>query len=218
MFDRFGVGAPSPFGVRGGILVITVHAAVIAYGLRATTGREDPRDPVVVAPLAVFHQPERPGATGSAPVVPAPGPIDVSTSIPPVVPVTISGGPIEPWPIVRTDSIGSPSAPDLGGVYDSSIVEQQPELLSSPPPRYPEALRVAGVTGVVIVQGVVDTLGHLEPRTLQVIDSPHPALSASAVECLERAVFRPGRVEGRAVRVLVRIPVQFSIATRRGGF
>ena len=218
MFDRFGVGAPSPFGVRGGVLVIATHVAVIAYGLRATTRHEDSPDPVVVAPLAPFHQPERLGATGFAPVVEGPGPIDVNLPIPPTVPVTISGGPVVPWPIDTTESIGSSPAPDFGGVYDPSIVEQQPELLSSPPPRYPEALRTAHVEGVVEVQGVVDTLGHLEPKTLQVIDSPHPALSASAVECLERAVFRPGRVEGRAVRVLVRIPVQFSIATRRNGF
>ncbi|HEU5467110.1 MAG TPA: TonB family protein [Gemmatimonadales bacterium] len=214
MFDRFGVGAPSPFSVHGGILVIAAHVALIAYGLRTTTRREDPPDPVVVAPLALFHQPERRGATGSAPVIPAPGPIDVSTSIPPVVPVTISGGPIEPWPIVRTDSIGSPAAPDLGGVYDPSIVEQQPELLSSPPPRYPEMLRLAHVEGVVIVQAVVDTLGHVERSTLKVISSPHPALSASALECLSGAVFRPGRVEGRAVRVLVQVPVQFTISGR----
>ena len=213
MFDRFGVGAPSPFSVHGGILVIAAHVALIAYGLRATTRREDLPDSVVVAPLALFHQPERRGATGPAPVVPAPGPIDVSP-VPPVAPVTIPGERIEPWPIARTESIGSPAAPDLGGVYDPRIVEQQPELLSSPPPRYPEMLRLAHVEGVVIVQAVVDTLGHVERSTLKVISSPHPALSASALECLSGAVFRPGRVEGRAVRVLVQVPVQFTISGR----
>ena len=218
MFDRFGVGAPSPFGIRGGVLVIAAHVAVIAYGLRATTRHEDSPDPIVVAPLAPYHQPERPGATGFAPVVEVPGPIEVSLPAPPTVPVTISDGPVVPWPIGTAESIGSSPAPDPGGVYESSIVEQQPELLSSPPPRYPEAMRTAHVEGVVEVQGVVDTLGHLEPKTLRVIESPHPALSASAIECLERAVFRPGRVEGRAVRVLVRIPMRFSIGTRRSGF
>lgn len=214
MFDRFGVGAPPLFGVRGGILVITAHAAIIAYGLGTTTGREDPPDRVVVEPLAVFHQPERPGATGGAPVVQAPGPLDGSIPIPPVIPVTISGERVEPWPIDTAESVGSPSAPDLGGVYDPRIVEQQPELLSSPPPHYPEMLRLAHVEGVVIVQGVVDTVGHIERNTLKVISSPHPALSASALECLSGAVFRPGRVEGRAVRVLVQVPVRFTITRR----
>lgn len=218
MFDRFGVGAPSPFGIRGGVLVIAAHVAIITYGLRATPRHEDSPDPIVVARLAPFHQPERHGATGFAPVVVAPGPIEVSLPTPPTVPVTISGGPVVPWPIDTAGSIGGPPAPEPGGVYDPGIVEQQPELLSSPPPRYPERLRLALVEGVVIVQGVVDTLGHLERGTLQVIESPHPALSASAIECLEGAVFRPGRVEGRAVRVLVRIPVQFSIASRPSGF
>ena len=214
MFDRFGVGAPSPFGVRGGMLVIAAHVAIIAYGLRTTTRREDPADPIVVAPLAPFHQPERLGATGLAPVVEVPGPIEVSLPIPPTVPVTISGGPVVPWPIDTTESIGSSPAPDLGGVYDPRVVEQQPELLSSPPPRYPELLRLAHVEGVVIVQAVVDTVGHVERSTLKVISSPHPALSASALECLSGAVFRPGRVEGRAVRVLVQVPVQFTISRR----
>ena len=218
MFDRFGVGAPSPFGIRGGGLVIAAHVAIIAYGLRATTRHEDSPDPIIVAPLAPFHQPERPGATGFAPVVEVPGPIEVSLPTPPTVPVTISSGPVMPWQIDTAESIGSSPASDPDGVYDPGIVEQQPELLSSPPPRYPEALRTAHVEGVVEVQGVVDTLGHLEAKTLQVIESPHPALSASAIECLDRAVFRPGRVEGRAVRVLVRIPVQFSITTRPSGF
>ena len=214
MFDRFGVGAPSPFGIRGGGLVIAAHVAIIAYGLRATTRHEDSPDPIIVAPLAPFHQPERLGATGFAPVVEVPGPIDVSFPIPPTVPVTISGGPDVPWPIDTTGSIGSPAAPEPGEVYDPSVVEQQPELLSSPPPRYPESCRVDHVQGVVIVQGVVDTLGHIERNTLKVISSPHPALSVSAIESLSGAVFRPGRVQGRAVRVLVQVPVQFTISGR----
>jgi len=45
------------------------------------------------------------------------------------------------------------------------------------------------------------------------VASPDPALSASAVECLAGAIFRPGRVEGRAVRVLVQVPVRFTVAT-----
>ena len=216
MFDRFGVGAPSPFGVRGGVLAIGVHAAILAYGLRPSPRLVDPGKPVVAS--TIYLPPPRRIVTVD--VLPVPGPgwtVDFSSIrvTPPTVPIESSApGPIS----VPTEPVGTAPTGDPNGIFDPRVVEQIPELLSSPPPRYPDSLRMAHVEGVVIVQGVVDTLGHMEPGTVKVIESPHPALSASAIGCLERAVFRPGRVEGRAVRVLVRVPVQFSIATRRSGF
>ncbi|HEX4560986.1 MAG TPA: energy transducer TonB [Gemmatimonadales bacterium] len=126
----------------------------------------------------------------------------------------IPGGTIEPGPIaVPTAPGGDYPGGDPNGVYDSNVIEQPPELLASPPPRYPDVLRLAHIEGAVIVEGVVDTLGHMERKTLRVISSPHPALAASATECLAAAIFRPGRVEGRAVRVLVQVPVRFTVAS-----
>jgi protein TonB len=213
MFDRFGVGSPSPFGARGGVLAIGVHAAILAYGLRATTGSAGAGKPYVAPPsIFVIPQATPHGAPPAPPGVPAPGPIDFTISItPPAIP--LPGGPLEPHPFtIPTAPTGSVPVGDPNAVYDPRVVEQLPELLASPPPRYPEMLRLGRVEGTVIVEGVVDTLGRLERATLRVISSPHPALSASAVECLAGAVFRPGRVEGRAVRVLVQVPVQFTIA------
>ncbi|HYK11194.1 MAG TPA: energy transducer TonB [Gemmatimonadales bacterium] len=219
MFDRFGVGSPSPFGIRGGVLAIGVHAAILGYGLRATPRHAGPSDPVIVGPLVFPPQPQRPGASGVAPVVAAPGPFEGRVPNTPVITVPIPGGQGEPGPgPAPTEPIGSGSIGDANGIYDSNVVEQPPELLSSPPLRYPEMLRLARVEGTVVVQAVVDTLGHIEKSTLKVVSSPHPALSASAADCLEGAVFRPGRVDGRAVRVLVQVPVRFSIGARRGGF
>lgn len=212
MFDRFGVGSPSPFGVRGGILVIGVHAAILGYGLRGARHQVAP-EPVVERPMIYLPQQDRPGLPGSVPAVPAPGLIDVRVPDLPVPTVQLPGRTTvpEPTPILAAP-IGVPGDPN--GVYDSNVVEQLPELLSSAPPRYPDLLRQAHIEGVVVVQGVVDTLGHFERSSLRVISSPHPALAASAVECLSSAVFRPGRVEGRAVRVLVQVPVQFTISRR----
>jgi hypothetical protein len=39
--------------------------------------------------------------------------------------------------------------------------------------------------------------------------SDHPAFEAPAIESLRGALFRPARVFGRAVRVLVQVPVVF---------
>jgi TonB family protein len=215
MFDRFGVGSPSPFGTRGGVLAVGVHVLILGYGLHATTGTPDPGKPYV-APPSIFVTPQ--AARGGTPVglLVVPNPVSIDVQIP-TIPTIIDGLPariVERGPMpLPSDLVGTPSVGDPNGVYDSNVVEQPPELLASPPPRYPEVLRLAHVEGVVIVEGVVDTLGHMERKTLRVISSPHPALAASATECLAAAIFRPGRVEGRAVRVLVQVPVQFTVAS-----
>ena len=215
MFDRFGVGSPSPFGIRSGVLAVGVHAVILAYGLRATTGTTDPGKPYVAPPsILVLPQAPQHGTALGLPVVRSPLSIQVPL---PAIPTTILGMPErtpDPGPVLVADPNGTPSMGDPNGIYESTLVEQPPELLASPPPRYPETLRLAHFEGTVIVEGVVDTLGRMEPKTLRVISSPHPALSASGLECLRGGIFRPGRVAGRAVRVLIQVPVRFSVATR----
>ena len=93
----------------------------------------------------------------------------------------------------------------------ADLVEVRPELLSAPVPVYPEVLRRLGVTGRVMVDVVVDTLGRVEPQSLRVVSAPHPGLVEPVRQALDRALFRPARIHGRAVRVLVRIPFEFRI-------
>ena len=90
-----------------------------------------------------------------------------------------------------------------------------PLLLAGPTPRYPEALRRAGIAGRVIVETVVDTLGRAEPGSMVVVAAPHPGFVAPARDYVLRALFRPARVHGRAVRVLVRVPIDSAITTAR---
>lgn len=85
-------------------------------------------------------------------------------------------------------------------------------LLSAPPPVYPEPLRRAGIEGRVVVETVVDTLGRAEPGSLVVVESPAPGFAAPARAYVLRALFRPARVHGRAVRVPVRVPIEFRLA------
>jgi TonB family protein len=61
----------------------------------------------------------------------------------------------------------------------------------------------------VELQVVVDTSGRVERGTVRVVHSDHPAFEAPAIESLLGARFQPARVFGRAVRVLVQIPVAF---------
>jgi len=64
----------------------------------------------------------------------------------------------------------------------------------------------------VQVSFVIDTLGRVEPGTLRVLRSPHAMFEAPAREAVLGCRFRPGRLQGRAVRVPVQLPVVFVIA------
>ncbi len=57
--------------------------------------------------------------------------------------------------------------------------------------------------GVAVMRFVVDSTGSVEPGSIAVVSSPSPALRQTLVEHARRARFAPGRVQSRAVRVLV---------------
>ena len=47
---------------------------------------------------------------------------------------------------------------------------------------------------------IIDTTGRLEPGSTKVLASTHRGLEAAARETLERSLFRPARLAGRALR------------------
>ena len=65
--------------------------------------------------------------------------------------------------------------------------------------------------GQVVLEAVIDTTGHAEPNSIKVISSTNRAFEAPAKDAMRRALFRPGRVRGQAVRVLVHLPIRFTI-------
>jgi len=83
-------------------------------------------------------------------------------------------------------------------------------LLAGPPPAYPDLLRAAGIQGRVVLQAVIDTLGRAEGAAV-VVESSNRGFDAAALAYVRRALFRPGRVHGRAVRVLIRLPIDFTL-------
>ena len=107
------------------------------------------------------------------------------------------------------DGYGDGRAADQ--VYAEATVDERAEIVSAPPLEYPPALRQAGLQGRVTVQAVIDTLGRAEPASLKVIARPNTAFDQSARAYVLHAVFRPARVKGRAVRVLVNVPVDYRI-------
>ncbi len=95
-------------------------------------------------------------------------------------------------------------------VFLEAQVDDPPTLISAGPNRYPEVLRAAGIAGRVVVKFVIDTAGHPEPNTIQIVSTPHPGFSNAAKEMVSKSLFHPGKVRGQAVAVLVQQAINFT--------
>src|SRR5262249_54942392 len=95
--------------------------------------------------------------------------------------------------------------------YSESDVQERPIRDSSPMLVYPRLLREAEIEGEVVLQFIVDTLGRVEPTSLQVVQTANPGFNESAKDNVLDTRFRPGRVHGKGVRVLVRLPIRFKL-------
>jgi protein TonB len=103
-----------------------------------------------------------------------------------------------------------------GEVYTEAIVEQRPELLSAPPPVYPQLLRQAGIQGRVVLRAIIDTTGRVEPTSVMIVKSPSAGFEQPTRDWVLKALFRPARIHGRAVRVFINLPVDYSLKASSG--
>ena len=102
-----------------------------------------------------------------------------------------------------------PPPPSPQRVYGSSEVDERPEIVLTPPLRYP----AGGSDGVVVVRVVIDSAGNPEPTTALVVQGSDSVLVAAARTLVLKTLFRAARVRGRVVQVLVEVPVEFSAAS-----
>ena len=215
MFDTLLESRHTPLGLpRWGVAVaVGLHATVVGAALRPSPPHEVPPITITIDVLPFVEpsssRPIDPGGltvTGptniAVPLIPLPEPIPGV----PMVDVPGPGGPATP--VVGAPGSGEPGTTEP---MPESVVEDRPELLAAPVPPYPALLRAAGVEGHVMVQVVVDTTGRPEPGSLRVVESTNRGFDAAAVATIRGALFRPGRVWGRAVRVLVQVPVAFRL-------
>ena len=206
----FGVGAVS----------LVVHTVVIAGAVYATLSAGEADNSVKVDTAMVFmDQPKQEKPPEQQPVqldVPLKGfqtvvaPDVIPTNIPPVNlqehfdPKDYSGTGVE-------GGVSTGMVPTGNEVFMEAIVEEKPAVLSGPTLQFPELLRQAQIQGRVLVQAIVDTLGRAEPNSVKVLQSPNPGFDQSAKSYVIKALFRPARVHGRAVRVLIQIPIDFRL-------
>jgi protein TonB len=141
-------------------------------------------------------------------------PTDIPTNIPPIN-LQQQFDPRDYTGVGVEGGIGTGIVPTGDQVFMESVVEERPVLLSGRTPQYPDLLRQAGVEGRVIVQAIIDSSGRAEPRSVKILQSPNPGFDQPARNYVLGALFRPARVHGRAVRVLVNLPIDFKLNRAR---
>jgi TonB family protein len=97
----------------------------------------------------------------------------------------------------------------VGPVEDLLIYDTPPSLLVSAKPDYPEVAREAGAEGRVLLKVLVLEDGKV--GAVQVIESPHQALTERAVAAVGNCVFTPAMYRDAPVRATVVMPFVFSL-------
>jgi protein TonB len=220
---------------RGGTAAsILVHVLVIGSAVfgTATAGIPDdaPREVALPAYVAPRPEPAREHAKGPATANPNSAAVASNLRPPPQIPFVepigippIAVGP--PTVSVPADSFasgglksgpgepaGAPSgAPAGDGPWTRDFVERPAMPLGPVRPRYPDALRDAGIGGRVVLRFVVDTLGRVEPATVETTSATDPRFGEAARRAIGGLRFRPAEAGGRRVRQLVELPFDFVI-------
>ena len=210
---------------RVGFASLAIHSAIIAGVVYATLHAAPTNDRVSMDTTVVLLAPQQQQKPLDPPPVQLADalkgfqtvavPAQIPTDIPPVDlqqrfdPKDYSGSGIEGG---RANGIVVSGSE----VYAEALVEERPELLSAPPPIYPQLLKQAGIQGRVILHAIVDTTGRVEPASVRIIKSPSPAFDQPTKDWVLKALFRPARLHGRGVRVFINLPVDYSL-TRSSG-
>lgn len=114
-------------------------------------------------------------------------------------------------------AVRSRFVPDSARPHDANAILTErelknaaaPALLHKPPLQYPERLRKQRVPGEVWLQFILREDGTPDPASFVALLYNDSAFVNSAVRCLTAAKFRPARLDGRPVRVLIEERVIF---------
>ena len=114
---------------------------------------------------------------------------------------------------------GETAPPGEGGgePFGADVVEELPQLANRAEAQralertYPPLLRDAGVTGRTMVLLIIDEQGRVEPGSASVQETTHDAFRDAALRAVERFRFRPAKIQGKPVPVLIAIPIDWKL-------
>lgn len=216
-----------PFG--SAVMSVAIQGALMYGAVVATTGAAETIRDIIQDTTMVFLQP--PKAPPPPPDQPPPEAVvaanpppkgfqtviavaDIPTEIPPVDltqkfnPDDFTGKGVEGG--IAAGILGGTGPVIEGEVFLAAELEDRPRIISIEEPKYPAVLQSAGITGRVVFDFVVDTLGRVNRSTIQIVSSTNKAFEQPAIDALATALFAPGKVQGAPVQVLVRQAVSFT--------
>ncbi len=233
MFDNLISSAPPKQRTLGqSIVSFIVHGVLILAAVKATQGAAETLKEVLQDTTVVFlevakqAEPEPPPPDVVVSANPPPkgfqvvvAPDVIPTEIPPVNinekfdPKNFTGKGVEGG--IATGIVGGTGPVILSGeTFLEAQVDDPPQMIVQGPRRYPPVLERAGIGGRVEAQFIVDTTGHAEPSSFKVLSSSNKAFEEPAREMILKSVFKPGKVRGTPVRVLVQQAVRFDAPNR----
>ena len=108
------------------------------------------------------------------------------------------------------DSVDRAARPTPGTLFEFQVERPVKPLGRHPAPRYPEALRAAGVEGIVMARFEVDTAGVIDTATFRVVRATHEAFGQAVREVLPQLRYQPAENKGHRVRQVVMQQFQFT--------
>lgn len=90
-----------------------------------------------------------------------------------------------------------------------SKVDENPVPLKTPPPRYPDAMKREGISGLVAIAVVIDEKGNIISSV--VTKSSHSDFDKPALDAVKSWKFKPAKIDGTPVKVRVTVPLRFSL-------
>ena len=90
-------------------------------------------------------------------------------------------------------------------------MDQPPEPIRIPTPKYPAELRQREVPGRVEMEYVIGTDGRVEPGSIRVTLATHGSFARSAMEAVKEALYEPGIRAGVRVRVQIKHVLHFRV-------
>lgn len=218
----------------GMALSVVTHVALIGAVTAATAATPKPPKPLKPEVIPVVAPPPKPAPQPRrvvtdhrprGPILPTPVINIVRIDAPTVVPTELP--PIDLTRGLAADSIVIGSRGGMPECRLGCLVGDDPSpssgsnewrgnellmhLITTAKPRYPEPLRQAGIDGRVLVRFTVDTLGRIDPASVQIVETTHEQFSRAVRAALGAFRFRPAEASGRKVPALAEMPFEFAL-------
>lgn len=102
-----------------------------------------------------------------------------------------------------------PAPSSTVGVVRIGADIKQPKQLKRVEPTYPDDARAAGITGMVILEVLLDTQGRVKQAAI--LRHVTPSIDAAALSAVQQWVYQPTLLNGAPVEVVFTVTVNFSM-------